>query len=515
MARADAVADAARSAHEQALPRTFLASLVLAGLGGNMVAALGTPLVPTVSRVYGVALDSAQWTLTISLLVGVVTTPLIGRMADGGSRRRLLSIVLLIIIGGGVLAALAPTFALVMLGRGLQGLGYAIVPLGVGIVREHISGQRLSRSLVLLSLSLSVGSGIGNPAVGLIVRMTNYHGAFWFAAAISAASLIWVLRVVPKDSPGTSRVSFDLAGAIVLSVALTALLLGITRGESQGWTSAKELTLLIGGLALLGGWIVLELRTRAPLVDVRLALQRSIVAANLSSLLLGMGMFMTTSLISRLVQTPLAVPYGLGGDTFTSGCMLLATSLGSLASAKLTRAITDRFGLASVLPLGGLIMSGALALMAYSHSSIWMLALVMLICGVGMGMTFAITPALIVANVPGDRAASATGLNTLIRLLGGAVGSALSAVVLDMHTPAGAIYPQESGYVVGCLIAAGFGLTTAITGVLLVRGARPIGEREAEHDEPSLGIGTVDGPEAAAIEAATDAQARRFRTRAP
>jgi MFS family permease len=462
----------ARDVVQTALPRTFMASLVLAGLGGNMVGALGTPLVPTVSHVYGVGLDSAQWTLTISLLVGVVLTPLVGRLADGGARRRLLVIILILISLGGVIAALAPNFPLVMLGRALEGLGYAIVPLAVGIVREHLSGPKLSQSLIALSLSLSVGSGIGNPAVGLIVRYADYHGAFWFAAFISLASLAWILKAVPVDSPGTSRVTFDLPGAILLSVALSSVLLAVSRGESWGWTSLSVMGLGLGGLVLLAIWAIVELRVAEPLVDLRLALHRSILAANLSSLLLGMGMFCTTSLISRLVQTPTSVPYGLGGDTFTSGLMLLASSLGSLASQRITKAVAGRFGLPAVLPLGGAIMSGALLLMAFEHSSLWQLAVVMAICGVGMGMTFSITPALIVANVPGDRAASATGLNTLIRLLGGALGSALSAVILDIHTPAGHVFPDESGFTVGCLIAAAFGAASAITGALLVRTRR-------------------------------------------
>jgi MFS family permease len=485
------------------LPRGFMASLVLAGLGGNMVGALGTPLIPTVSRVYGVALDSAQWTLTISLLVGVVLTPLVGRLADGGARKRLLVILLCLIVAGGVIAAVAPTFPLVMFGRALEGLGYAIIPLAVGIVREHLNGPKLAGSLIALSLSLSVGSGIGNPAVGLIVRYTDYHGAFWFAAAVSALSLLWILKAVPADGRGEARVRFDLLGAVVLSVALVSVLLSISRGETWGWGSPRVLALSIGGIVVLAGWVVFELKVSEPLVDLRLALNRAVLAANLSALLIGMAMFAATSLISRLVQTPRSVPYGLGGDTFTSGILLLMTSLGSLASQKITNAISRRLGLAAVLPCGGVMVFGALVLMAFEHSSLWQLGVVMFICGVGLGMTFAVTPALIVANVPGDRAASATGLNTLIRLLGGALGSAMSAAILAAHTPAGAHYPAERGFTIGCLIAAVFGAATAIIGAILVRGGRSTEEGAVEAREPVLGVAGPDGIEYQAIAEAT------------
>ena len=158
--------------------------------------------------------------------------------------------------------------------------------------------------------------------------------------------------------------------------------------------------------------------------------------------------------------------------TLTSGTLLLVQALGSLAAQPITRIAARRLGLGAVLPLGGLLVCGGVLFMAVEHGSVLWLAAVMAFVGLGVGMTFAATPALIVANVPEDRAASATGLNTLIRLFGGAVGSALSAVILAINTPAGATYPDEHGYVVGCIVSAGFALAIVVSGVLLVRPGR-------------------------------------------
>lgn len=473
MTRADpGSSDAPVAAPAPPLPRSFLVALVVGCLGGNLVAALGTPLIPTVARLYGVSLDAAQWTLTISLLVGVVVTPLVSRLADGGKRRRLLMITLAFICLGGVLAAVATSFPVLLVARALEGLGYAIIPLGIGIARQYLTGPRLTTALIALSLSLAVGSGIANPIIGGLVETAGYQYAFWFAAAVSGGSILWIRVAVPADQPGARRPGFDFPGAVLLSVTLAALMLGITKGESWGWTSPRVATLLIGGVLVAAVWVRLELRTAIPLIDLRLALHRAVLAANLSAVLFGMAMFMLTSLISRLVQTPTSIPYGLGGTALTSGTLLLVQALGSLAAQPITRIAARRLGLGAVLPLGGLLVCGGVLFMAVEHGSVLWLAAVMAFVGLGVGMTFAATPALIVANVPEDRAASATGLNTLIRLFGGAVGSALSAVILAINTPAGATYPDEHGYVVGCIVSAGFALAIVVSGVLLVRPGR-------------------------------------------
>jgi hypothetical protein len=112
--------------------------LVYVGLLVAVVSSLGSPLVPTIATDYGVSLGSAQWTLTVTLLVGALAAPVIGRLGDGPWRRTVLLSVLAVVVAGSVLAALPGPFALLLAGRAGQGTGLALLPLAMSVARDHL-----------------------------------------------------------------------------------------------------------------------------------------------------------------------------------------------------------------------------------------------------------------------------------------------------------------------------------------------------------------------------------------
>jgi predicted MFS family arabinose efflux permease len=469
-----------------------VACLTLCALGGSFVAALGTPLIPTVSEKLDVSLDSAQWTLTIALLVGAVGTPLISRLADGGRRRRILTVTLVLTVLGAIIGALAPNFGWLLAGRAMQGAGYAIAPVAIGIVRELLTGAAMRRAVATLSVTIAVGVGIGNPITGAFVTFLNFRAAFWFAGAFGVLSLIWMRMTVPEPPVAGARVRIDWPGAFLLSIGLGGLLVAISQGETWGWGSTKVLGLGVGGIVVIAVWALVEIRLRSPLVDLRLAALPSVIGANVATLFLGMAMFGGSSLTVRLVQTPTSTGYGLGANTFVGAMLLFAFSCGSLASQFALKSLTARLGLRRLLPFAAILLGCAWLTIAFVHGAIWQIALVMSVAGIGMGISFATLPLLITSAVPADRTASANGLNTVIRLIGGTLGSAGSAAVLTANTPAGATYPHEIGYTVTGILAAAICWLSATAGWALIRGAErtdDAGEREddllAESAAPS------------------------------
>jgi predicted MFS family arabinose efflux permease len=468
--------DAGLDAHASERSRSGLvACLTFCALGGSFVAALGTPLIPTVADKQHVSLDSAQWTLTIALLVGAVGTPLISRLADGGRRKRILTVTVALTVLGAIVGAVAPSFGWLLVGRAMQGAGYAIAPIAIGIVRQWVSGPTMQRAVATLSVTIAVGVGIGNPITGAFVTFLNYRAAFWFAGAFGIASLIWLRVAVPDEPPDRGQEPhIDLTGAALLAIGLGALLVAISRGESWGWGSPIVLGLGSGGLVVLAGWAIVELRRADPLVDLRLASLPSVVGANVATLFLGMAMFGGSSLTVRLVQTPTSTGYGLGASTFIGAMLLFAFSCGSLASQFALKPLSARLGLRRLLPLAATLLGFAWLTIGFEHSAIWKLIAVMSIAGVGMGLSFAVLPLLIVAAVPSDRTASANGLNTVIRLIGGTLGSAGSAAVLTAHTAPGAEFPREVGFTLTAFLAAGICWVSASAGWALIRSADPM-----------------------------------------
>ena len=298
--------------------RGLIACLSFAALTGAIVAGLGSPIIYEVSVTRDVSIADAQWGLIVTLIVGAVCTPVLSRLADGRLRRNLLVGALLVVTVGSLLAVI-PTFGALMTARSLQGFGYAMVPLTVSIAREQLDGALLAKTLGVLSTSVAVGVGLGNPAIGLCFLVADYRLAFLLAAAVSGAAAWWVWRRVPSSSDLVGGVRVDLPGALLLGGGLTASLLVIARGNAWGWGSGPVLVLSVVGVVLLAGWVLLQLRLAAPLVDLRLATAHGVLGVNVAAFLLGMGIFGGVSVVVLVAQSPTDTGFGLGYSVFVYG----------------------------------------------------------------------------------------------------------------------------------------------------------------------------------------------------
>ncbi|TFV78137.1 MFS transporter [Blastococcus sp. CT_GayMR20] len=463
--------------------RGLIACLSFAALTGSVVAGLGNPIIVEVSVERDVSLAAAQWTLIITLLVAVVATPVVSRIADGRLRRQALVAALAIVALGSLIGAVVPTFAGLLTGRALQGLGYAMVPLTVSIAREWLSGSVLDRTLGVLSTSIAVGVGLGNPVMGLCVLLVDYRLAFVVAFLVSTGGAVWVLRRVPPAGPGTRRVRIDLLGAALLGAGLAGTLLAVARGDAWGWTSPTALTSASAGVVLLALWVLRSLRTPAPLIDLRLACSRGVLGVNLAATLLGVCVFGGAAAVILLVQRPPGDGVGFGYSVFVTGLLMTPMAVATLFSPPLARAIARRVGERVVLPLGSAVSAVAFGTFALMHDRTWHVVLTMALMGVGIGIAYSVMPVLIVARTPAERTASATGVNQVLRLLGGSVGAAGVAAVLAAHTPVGG-QPAESGYVVAVLAVGSVGLLSAVAGWVLVPSAQPPGHRERGEQDP-------------------------------
>ncbi|MFW6773925.1 MFS transporter [Nocardioides sp. CPCC 205120] len=441
--------------------------LSFAALTGAIVAGLGSPIVFEVSKERDVAIPDAQWTLIVTLVVGVVGTPVLSRLADGRRRRQLLVGALLVVAAGSALA-LVPTFPSLLAARSFQGFGYAMVPLTVSIAREQLQGVVLARTLGVLSTSVAVGVGLGNPAIGLCVLVGGYPAAFGLAMVVAGSAAYWVWRRVPVSTHDVGEVRIDVPGALLLGAGLSATLLAVARGDLWGWSSPQVLGLGSGGALLLLAWVVLELRVAAPLVDLRLTCARGVLGVNVAAFLLGIGVFGGVTVVILVVQRPPETGLGLGHTVLVTGLLMLPMALASLFSPPFARAAEAAIGSRAVLSVGSFVVASSFGLFAVLHEAWWHVALMMLLMGIGIGVAYSVMPAIIVARTPAYRTASATGINQVLRLLGGAVGAAAAAAVLSAHTPPGAFHPDEAGYVAAALVScAGAALAGLLAWVLL------------------------------------------------
>lgn len=434
--------------------RALMPVLIFTAVAVSVMSTLGAPLVPTVAREQNVSLDTAQWLLTVTLLTGAVAAPVMGRLGDGPHRRGVIVGALVCVVAGGALGAVAPGFGLLVTGRALQGVGMGIMPLTIAVARDHLEPAKVRSGIAVLSVTTSVGAGLGYPVTGFIARELDYRAAFWFAALVGAVALLLVVLVVPKGL-ASRRQPLDVTGALLLCGGLASLLLMVSQGGRWGWGSGTVLGLGACAAVLFAAWVWQALRTAHPLVELRLLGNRDVLTADVAAVLVGIGLYMTMSLINLYSQIPGHHGYGFGLSVVGAGLVLMPLSLGSLGANRVAGVFAARFGMGPVLPIGSLVVAADMVFLALWRDHLWQLVAGSVLLGVGVGTTFAAMPALIVKAVPPHETGSATSLNAVLRSVGGAFGSAAVAALLTAYTPASGGPAEDRGYTVAFLVGAG------------------------------------------------------------
>jgi MFS family permease len=442
-------------------PRGLVTSLLFVGGVSAILGSLGAPFIPSIAADLHATLSATQWSLTAPLLVGAVASPILGRLGDGSHRRAVLLWSLGAVTLGCAVAALAQTLWVLLLGRALQGLGLALLPLTMASARDHLSPVHSHEVIGLLSVIGAVGVGLGYPISGLIADLADPAAAFWFGAVCSAGALALAARFVPPaTAPTTGRT--DAVGATLVGAGLLALLLALERGADWGWASWPTLSLGAAAAVLLTAWTRHELHAQAPLVELRLLAEPAVLAANAIGVVLGVAMYICISLMAQVVQ----VPSGMHVSVFVAGLTLVPFSVLSTASSRLLPFIDRRTSTRVTIALGCVLIGAGMSLFAATGTQLWQAFVTMGLVGLGLGLTFAALPGLIVHAVPHGETSSALSLYQVARYVAFATGSALASTLLQAFS-SGTGDPTPSAYAKTFAVGAAFCVGAAVVAWLL------------------------------------------------
>lgn len=454
-------ADAGR----QHATRTLLI-LGLAALAFALAQTTLIPAIPQLMRDLHTDASGIAWTITGYLVAAAVFTPVVGRLGDIYGKRRLLVVSLVAFAAGSVVAALATTVWLVIVGRVIQGIGGGIFPLCFAIIRDEFPRERVAQGIGLMSAIAGIGGGLGMVLGGLLVDHVSYHWIFWLGAAMGAAAAVAAALFIP-ESPIRTPGRVDVRGALVLGVGLVLPLIAISQANTVGWGTARTLGLIGTGVAVLAFWVVLERRTAEPLADIAMLAKPPVLITNLATLLVGFGMFGSFILIPTLAEAPTSTGYGFGLDATHAGLVLLPGSLAMLAFGPLSGLVGARLGNKVPLTIGGLATATGLGLLAVGHGSQAQVTLFAVVMSSGIGLAFAAMPNLIIEAVPPHQTGEATGINALVRSVGSSLGSQVSASVLASGA-AGA--PTDSGFTHAFAVSAVVAVCASAVAVFIPRG---------------------------------------------
>ncbi|GAA1868622.1 MFS transporter [Pseudonocardia ailaonensis] len=401
--------------------------LSLCGIVVSLQQTLVLPLLPDLPRLLGTTADNATWLVTATLLAGAIATPTVGRLADLYGRRRMMLWTLAVSVLGSVLGAVTTALPALIGARVLQGIGMALVPVGIAVMRDELPRDRLPLGVAMLSTTLAIGAGLGPPVAGVVADRLDWHAMFWLTGAFGLLLLVMLVRTLPVSAPPVRR-KFDLRGAVLLTLALTPMLLALSKGSQWGWLSGLTLGCALGGLALLLAWVPLEWRTPSPLVDVRVAARPAVLLANGASVLCGFSAFANLLVTAQFLQIPRESGYGLGLSVTLTGLWMIPQAAAFGVVAPVSAWVTRRFGAQWAMLTGAATMAVAYAFRPFLSQNLPQIVLGSVVVAAGTAMAYGAAPLLISRIVPATETASANGLNVLVRSIGQSTSSAALAV---------------------------------------------------------------------------------------
>jgi MFS family permease len=450
--------------------------LSLAGAAYAMLSSSVVPALPTIQHALHTSETGIAWLLTAYLLSASVGTAILGRLGDMYGKERWLLITLLILSAGTLLAAVSNSLALIIVARFIQGAAGGIFPLAFGIVRDEFPAEKVAGSIGLLSAILGVGAGIGIVLSGVIVEHLDYHWLFWLplVATLLAALATW--RFIP-ESPIRVPGRINWLAAALMTIGLSTVLVAVSETTTWGWGSAKALGLIAAGLAITAIWVAAEVRSDTPLVDMTMMRIRGVWTTNLAAFLLGAGMYASFIVFPQFAQLPKSTGFGFGASVVVSGLYLLPATIGMTVLGMFAGRISAAFGSRAALLAGTAFTTASFALLWLAHAHPYELLIAAGLLGVGIGLAFAALGNLIVQAVPSHQTGVASGMNTVMRTLGGALGGQLSATFIAANVLHGE--PTVTGFTDTFAMATGFLLVCLFAG-LLVPGKRRLGTAIAE-----------------------------------
>ena len=456
------------------------AVLLLGVAAYSLLQSMVVPVLPTLITDLHTTQDTATWLMTAYLLSASVATPILGRIADMVGKERMLIVTLLALTVGSALAGISHSIGLMIVARVIQGLGGGVLPISFGIIRDEFPAARVRGAVGITAALTAVGGGFGLILAGPIVDNMDYHWLFWFPMIMTAIATVATWLFVP-ESPVRTPGRISWGAAALLSAWLITLLLGVSEGPMWGWGSARIIGLFAAAVVCAALWILVELRSDAPLIDMRMMRIPAVWTANLVALLFGVVMYTTMTFLPQLVQTPEKLAgYGFGASITQSGVYMLPMTIGMFIFGVLSGPLSVRFGSKLVLVAGSVLTIVPFLLLGVADDKSWEIYVASSVMGIGMGLAFSSMSSIVVEAVSPQQTGVASGMNANIRTIGGAIGSGIAASILANGVTIAHPLPKASGYTATFWMMAGAAVLATVAALIIPAARKSAGKTVSE-----------------------------------
>jgi EmrB/QacA subfamily drug resistance transporter len=440
----------AQSGSSDKLDRSILivASVVVIGA---IMSILDTTIVnvalATLGRELHSSLSTIQWVSTGYLVALAVVIPMTGWASERFGARRLWITVVALFVLGSALCGLATSATELIVFRVLQGLGGGmIMPAGMTILAQAAGPQRMGRMMSVIGAPMLLGPILGPVIGGLILEGLSWRWIFYVNVPIGFVALVLAWRVLPRSDPRPAE-RLDLVGVLLLSPGLAGIVFGLSETATHGGlTYAGAWGPIVAGLALVTAFVWHALRMRGrPLLDLTLFRAPGFAASAATVMLVG------ASLFGAMLLIPLYLQVDRGSSTLATGLLMAPQGIGAALVMPISGRLTDRIGGGPVVLFGLIVMTvGSVGLTMWAAgTSFWVTSLTLFVRGIGLGCCMMPAMAAAYATVSREAVPRATTALNVLQRVGGSIGTALLAVILEDRIKAA--LPKVPGLASGTL----------------------------------------------------------------
>lgn len=418
-----------------------LLSIGIASFMAALDASVVNTILPVVQREFVCDVAAVQWTVTLYPLTVSVLLLLFGRLGDILGHRSIYISGFWLFVIGSALCGLSPGIVALIAFRCFQAVGAAMVfASSPALLTLHFPanqrGQALGMQATMTYLGLAIGPALG----GWLAQTFTWRAVFYINVPVGAVALAAGMFFIPKAARQSSEERFDYLGAALFMVGLVALLFGLNRAHDWGWASSQVLSLSAASAVLLASFLVVELRTVHPMLDLSLFRQR-VFSASVTAAVLN---YVCMSTIGFLM--PFYLIQGRGLDMRHAGILLTVQPLAMAIAAPISGTISDRIRSSLPSTIGMAILAAGTLLLSLVSQDTPFVSIAAAFCVTGLGTGIFISPnnSALMGSAPANRQGIAAGMMATSRNFGMVLGIGLSGAVFTTaltqgHKPIDAI----------------------------------------------------------------------------
>lgn len=397
----------------------------------NYVETMVIPALPTIQDEFSATASLAAWVTSSFIIVGAIIPPVFGKLGDlyGKKKMYIISMIFYMVAVG--IAGFSPNIYFLIAVRAIQGIGFAMFPIGLAIITEIYSKERVATAQGIISGMLGIGTALGLIIGSYIDQYLGWRFAFHIAFIISILAVM-VSNYVIRESPRKIKGKVDYIGASSLMAGSSLVLVYLTEGPYIGWFSIEEVLLLVFGFALIIYFFYHESRAKVePIISIGLLRIRNFMVANVVGILTGIALFLMFFMVIYYSQLPR--PYGLGLDIISAGLTLAPATVVQLVIGPIIGRLTSRIGPKPIILIGSLIGILGFYLLIVNRRDPYEVTEDVIVAGSGIIALIIPLINMVAISVPQEAVTVSLGMNTLIRNIGASIGPVLASVYMTTY----------------------------------------------------------------------------------